>query len=204
LKISGDPKSLGSYIACLSMLENKVCLLYKILGDKVESPLPKSLLLTLSSDSKKHSIILNGVSESIAKIAVRSKDCEKNLGEVWYFNSKATEEIEAMDKVTDSDLSRLAGQLDVLESSIGEEYYVFIQMQTLQLLAKEINQLYNINIENLRKIFSSIIDDEERHREILAAVKKIITQREGKETDNAPLFKYKNPDSWMSPMRSKE
>jgi hypothetical protein len=62
-----DPKVLADFIKCLSILENDTFLLYKALSDKVEHPLLKSLLNSIAEDSLKHSTLLKGVHESIAK-----------------------------------------------------------------------------------------------------------------------------------------
>ena len=93
----------------------------------------------------------------------------------------------------------LLPKLNALESSIGEEYYIFVQMKTLQLMVKEINQLYNINLESIKKVFESIIKDEEHHRELLATIKDLISDKP-KKHDNTAKVKYQNPDSWISPL----
>jgi ferritin len=87
-------------------------------------------------------------------------------------------------------------KLVALESSLGEEYYIFVQMKTLQLIVKEINQLYGIDLEKIKEVFESIIKDEEHHREILAAIKDIVSKKLTKK-DDTPKVKYQNPDSWI-------
>ena len=90
----------------------------------------------------------------------------------------------------------LLQKLDALESTFGEEYYMFVQMKTLQLMAKMINQLYSINVENIKNVFVSIIKDEEHHREILVTIKNVIEENL-KEHSNTPKVKYQNPDIWV-------
>lgn len=75
-------------------------------------------------------------------------------------------------------------------------------MQTLTFLMKEINQVYDINLNNLKSIFESIIKDEEHHREILDIVKELFAQKEKKEEDENPMVKYLNPDSWSRSLPS--
>ena len=70
-------------------------------------------------------------------------------------------------------------------------------MKTLQLMTKEINQIYSINLMNIKGIFESIIKDEEHHREILAKIKDIIDEKPTSQ-DNTPKVKYQNPDAWIS------
>jgi len=158
---------MAEYINCLSILEENTALLYGNLSDRVESPaLIKSLLLSISQDSSKHSTLLKGIAESISKPKGKLGDCAKNLGDVWSTVSNC------LDKVTNQgidtlDFSQFLSVLNDLESSLGEEYYIFVQMKTLQFMVNEINQLYDINLESIKDIFEGIIRDEERHREIL-------------------------------------
>jgi hypothetical protein len=73
---------------------------------------------------------------------------------------------------------------------------MFVQMKTLQLMTKMINQLYSINVENIKNVFMSIIKDKKHHREILATIKDAIEEKL-KEHDNTPKVKYQNPDVWV-------
>jgi hypothetical protein len=201
---NNDPKALASFLKCLSKLEDNVFLLYKTLVEKVEMPLAKSLLLTLATDSHKHSILLDGVGNGIAKVRVKERDCEKMLGEIWRVNNSVYREIAGKERIAQEELTQLAEKLAYLESALGEEYYIFVQMQTLELMTKEINELYNINLENLKDIFASIIRDEERHREILGTVRGLLAKREQNNKDTSPLIKYQHPDSWITPSSPKE
>jgi len=178
------------------VLEDRVFTLYKILADKVEPKLPKSLLLTLSIDSQKHSIILKGIAESIAEVKVKPKEILKCLGDVWRTNENFLKEYSTKQKLGTEELAQLSDRLAVLEGSIGEEYYIFVQAQTLDQLSEEVNKLYNIDIGKLHGIFENIIKDEERHRETLATIRQILTSKKTSVVDNVPLVKYQNPDSW--------
>lgn len=198
----GKAKDLASFLSCLSILESNVSLLYKELSDKVEMELPKSLLLTLSTDSQKHSIILKGVSRSIFQVKVKPKDCQKRLGDVWRANETFYQELSSKQKMGREELQQLAERLVVLESALGEEYYVFVQLQTLKLLAKEIQQLYNVDIDDVRSIFESIIRDEEHHREILARIRKILVRNENTVLSNTPFVKYQTPNLWTRSLPS--
>ncbi len=197
LTTMNDPKAMAKYISCLSILEENIALVYGSLSDRVEMPLIKTLFLSISQDSSKHSILLKGVASSISDTKDKVDDCKKNLGAIWgtvnYFLSKA-EKKKGKDKLSFMDL---LPKLNALESSIGEEYYIFVQMRTLKLLSKEINQLYNINLESIKKVFESIIKDEEHHREILADIRDIIVDNTAK-SDNTPIVIFQNPDSWIN------
>ncbi|MCW4045261.1 MAG: hypothetical protein NWE94_07075 [Candidatus Bathyarchaeota archaeon] len=160
------------------MLENEVALLYEVLAAKTELPLIKSLLSYISIDSKKHAVTLKGISDSIAKTKTKPKDCEKMLGEIWYITGDFRKDIARLERIGDDELPELAERLTVLEGLFGEEYHVYAQLKTLELMAKEVQQIYNVNMEQLKRVFSTIIEDEDRHREVLGDIKKIIAQKE--------------------------
>ena len=191
-----NPKVIARYIHCLSILEDKTAVLYENLSGRVEPPLIKSLLLSISKDSSKHSALLKGIADSISDSKQKAKDCAKNLGEVWNTVSNYVKEMNRRERMSKVYFSELLPVLMALESSLGEEYYIFVQMKTLQLMVKEINQLYNIDLDKIKKVFESIIRDEEHHREILATIKDIITE-DSVEQDNTPKVKYPNPDAWI-------
>ena len=191
-----NPKVIAKYIRCLSTLEDKTVMLYNNLSERVEPPLIKSLLISISKDSSKHSALLKGIADSISDSKQKAKDCAKNLGEVWNTVSNYVKEMNRRERMSKVYFSELLPVLMALESSLGEEYYIFVQMKTLQLMVKEINQLYNIDLDKIKKVFESIIRDEEHHREILATIKDIITE-DSVEQDNTPKVKYQNPDAWI-------
>ena len=193
---NNDPKVLADFINCLGILENDTFLLYKALSNKIELPLVKSLLRAIAEDSLKHSTLLKGVAESITEAKETPKDCEKKTGEAWRLIANFTKEIAAKEKFSEEEMSHLWDKLAFFESIIGEEYYVFVQMKTLDLMMKEINQIYNIDLGSLKSIFTRIINDEEHHREMLGTIKGILERHS--EPSNTPVVKYQNPDSWIS------
>lgn len=132
---------------------------------------------------------LKGVSESIATTKTKPEDCKKALGEIWLVTGNFRKEIAAIEKITDKELPELAERLTVLEGLFGEEYHVFVQLKTLALMAKEAGQLYSVNLKQLKRVFATIIEDEERHREVLGMIKQIIRQKDSKN----PLARYPEP-----------
>jgi rubrerythrin len=193
---NNDPKVLADFINCLSILENDTFHLYAALSEKIELPLVKSLLLAIAEDSLKHSTLLKGVAESITKTKETPKDCAKKTGEAWRLLANFSKKIAAKEKFSEEQMSQLSVKLAFLESIIGEEYYVFVQMKTLEFMMKEINQIYSIDLGSLKSIFTRIINDEEHHREMLGTIKGILERKP--EPSNNPVVKYQNPDSWIS------
>jgi rubrerythrin len=62
-------------------------------------------------------------------------------------------------------------------------------------MTKEVREIYNVDLEDLKDVLETIIRDEETHRELLSKMKKILVGKE-KQEDRTPKFKYQNPDAW--------
>ena len=191
-----DSKTMASYISCLSMLEYNTALLYRSLSEKTENPLAKSLFLSITQDSSKHSTLLKGIGDSIAMSKVKTKDCAKNLGQIWLTVDNYLNEVKTK-KEDELFIADLYEKLIALESDLGEEYYILVQMQTLKHLTKEINERYNINLDNVKSIFESIISDENHHIELLGTLKELAKPIE-KDLDNTPIVRYQSPDNWRN------
>lgn len=196
-----DPKTIAQYIQCLSKLESSTSQLYNNIAKKIEHPLVKALFQEIAIDSQKHYTILEGISKSIAQVDVNPKECDNKIGESWSIIEKAQKEIGKMEKIDASNINWLVKQLSYFESIMGEEYYIFVQLKTLEILIKEINSQYKIDLQNAKKLFSKIIEDEDHHRELLETIHKMVAQEE-KDTDNSPAVKYQNPDAWSQAMPS--
>jgi hypothetical protein len=191
-----EKEAMASYLTCLSKLENNTALLYNLLSDKTHHPLAKSLLKSIAQDSLKHSTLLKGIGDSISTKEIKEKDCEHNLGKIW--NTVATcLKRTSNEEEKQMSLEKLYENLIALESNMGEEYYVLVQTQTLQYLTEEINKLYKINFSDVQRIFETIKNDEERHREILTTLLEL-SQPEIKDLDNTPLVKFQSPDKWIN------
>lgn len=185
-----------NFLYCSSFLEDKTSLLYGSLAQKATSPLVKALLLNIAYDSGKHSAIMQGIVKSIGKPKVKTKDCENRLGESWRTIRDLSEDVAREKKMSNEDLPFYMRKLERLESTVGEEYYMLVQVKTLQFMTKEIRELYDVDLEDLKDIFEGIIRDEERHTELLGTIMKILGPSEEKKTENTPLVRYQNPDSW--------
>jgi rubrerythrin len=185
---------------CDSVFEKRTYLLYKNLADKVDLPFIKSLLLHIAFDSQKHSAILNGISQSIGGSTVKAKDCEKRLSKSWMVINDVSYEIANEKKSLVETLPSLTKKLSLLESAMGEEYYTLVRMKTLQQMTGLIRERYNVDLEDLKDVFETIIKDEETHQELLAKMRKFVAGQQVKKVNTAPAVRYENPDAWRRPM----
>lgn len=192
-------EAFANYLLCLSILESNTAQLYRALSDQTEIPLAKTLLLNISLDSTKHSTILRGIVDSLTTSKKGVKDCRKKLGEIWRLVDTLRNDVARKQDGSKLETPQIIDKLTFLESSLGEEYHVFVQMKNLEYLSKEINQLYNVNLESIRKIINSIIRDEDHHRELLSTIKDLLEKSEVSKFDNTPIVKFQNPDAWVQP-----
>ena len=111
--------------------------------------------------------------------------------------TKLLKEVTKIDRFTSDDLKKLSQILITLESQMGEEYYILVQMKTLERMTQIINEHYSIDLTKMKKIFLKIIRDEERHIEILETIKQLTTEK--KQASNVPFVQFQNPDAWFQP-----
>jgi rubrerythrin len=176
--------------------------LYQSLSEKIEMPIIKTLFLNISQDSAKHSTLLKGISDSMEPSKKNPKDCKKKLGPIWKATKTFQDEIYSRKKISILEFSQLAEKLTLFESALGEEYFVLVQMKTLQLLEKEINQSYNVDLGHLQKMFESIIRDENHHRALLITIKKLLAENNKLVDKDTLIVKYQNPDAWIHSLPS--
>jgi hypothetical protein len=135
-------ESIVDFLHCASILEERAYSLYKNLADKVNLPLVNSLLLHIAYDSRKHSVTLKGITESIAKPKKQPKDYEKKLffGRIWTVIERLAKEIAKEQRIPKESMTSLVKKLMLLESTVGEEYYILVQLKTLQYMTREIQR----------------------------------------------------------------
>ena len=192
---SKDAKDVAGFLYCTSNLEEKVFSLYRALSDKVQNSIVKSLLLYIAYDSLKHSLVMRGIAETISKSTPKPEDCEKKLNQIWEKIVSLSTEFSKREKVGDNELQTLAHELADFENSLSEEYFVLVQLKTLEYMTKEIAQIYKVDLEGLKNIFELIIKDEENHREILNSIEELFATEEILK-DNTPVVKYQHPEAW--------
>jgi rubrerythrin len=192
---SKNAKNVADFLYCTSNLEEKVFSLYRTLSDKVQNPIVKSLLLYIAYDSLKHSLTMRGIAETISKSKPKPEDYIGKLNQAWKKLASLSTEIANREKVADSELSPLANELAGFENSLSEEYFVLVQLKTLEYMTKDIAQMYKVDLEGLKDIFELIIKDEENHREILNSIEDLFFTGEIMK-NNTPVVKYQHPEAW--------
>ena len=192
---SKNAKDVAGFLYCSGNLEEKVFALYRTLSDKLQNPIVKSLLLYIAYDSLKHSLTMRGIAETISKSKPKPEDCERKMNQIWRKITSLSAEISNRETIGDHELSALATELAGFENSLSEEYFVLVQLKTLEYMTKEITQMYKVDLDGLRDIFELIIKDEENHREILNSIGELFATEQIMK-NNTPVVKYQHPEAW--------
>ncbi len=167
--------TIAKFLYCSSVLEEKVAYAYRSLAERVDDSLVRSLLLYISTDSLKHSIILRAIGEELVEnLGVKVEDCENILGEVWRkLTMLAMEEIIKEEKVENEELISLANKMASFESFVGEEYLTTLHLKVSSLIADELE----VDLGDLKDILKWIVEDEERHEKIITMLRNIVSKR---------------------------
>lgn len=191
-------KNLANSLRCFSVLEEETYLLYKSLADRADLPLVSSTLLSIAYDCQKHSAVLNGIGEIIAKSKVNMEDCRKRLGPSFEAVQNLTQEI-PKGRLTKEDTFSLLEKLMMFESTVGEEYNSMVQVKTLEYMTKEIRKIYNVDLKDLKYIFEVIIRDEELHPKLLSMIRKMVRRKEEQAEEFLFTAKIIDPYVWPKP-----
>ncbi|MEM3404401.1 MAG: ferritin family protein [Nitrososphaeria archaeon] len=166
-----EKNDIARFLLCSSILEERVYKAYDSLAERVTNTQISTLLHSIAVDSKKHSLLLKVLSESIEKVNQTEIDCSELMGDAWNKLEKLarTEVYSVPEK---SDLFGLIKDMSAFESYLGEEYFSATQLILIELSLKESSLEHN----QIKTIIDWIIEDEERHVKIIQAISTIVSK----------------------------
>jgi rubrerythrin len=202
-----NQKSVAKQLSCLGILEKYTALIYSKVADLFHQPLVKSLFLSISQDSTKHSTLLKGLAKSLSGSKVKVNDCAESVGQVYSLVGNCVNEL-TRNRKEELEFSQLVQMLSGLEKSFVEEYSILLQSGALRLIVKAISRSCNVNLENVKDVFEGILKDEAHHADLLKTIKgmipensiqpePILRKEKPAEESSTPEVKYKNPDAWI-------
>lgn len=164
-----ERQDIAKMFLCSSILEEHISKAYQSLADRVTNLQVSRLLSIISVDSKKHSVLLKLLSETIQKVTVDEMECEKIFGASWKVvdDLAKTEVYSVPEKM---DLPTLIKGMSTLESYMGEEYMTSAHLVLAKLAAEEIG----LELNTIKVLIDWIIQDEERHAKIIEMISKMI------------------------------
>jgi len=166
-----EKSDIAQFLFCSSILEEQVYKAYESLADRVTNIQISKLLRSIAADSKKHSLLLEVLSESVEKVNPSEIDCGKMMGDAWSKLEKLAK-AEAYSTTEKLNLFELVDNMSTLESYLGEEYLSATQLILTVLSLKE----SGLEQDQIKSIIEWIIEDEERHVKIIQAISTTVTK----------------------------
>jgi len=180
----------------LALIEKELYQLYTNLSGKVEDVAAKTLFSYIATDSLKHSTILVKIIEEVKGSKAREQDCTENIIHTKELIKVITKNAAQSEKIDQKELITLIDTLVDFENLLFSEYKkVFNLEYEVFTESEQTNQK-----ETDLNIFNLIVGDEDRHLRILSSIIRLC-DRKLSFNKNAPIVKYKNPDSWLAPPR---
>lgn len=158
-------KDIAKALYCSSLMEKKVARAYESLSEKVGDFVVKKLLLSISTDSIKHSMLLNALGEIVMKLDVNEELCKAQMGEAWNSIEEMAEE-ETRREDINGDITSLISKMTSLESFMGEEHFTALHLQLINLMGEEAG----IEFDQIKTMIEWIIVDEDRHEKIVQMI----------------------------------
>ena len=178
-------------ILSLGLIERELYQLYTNLSEKVEDLAAKSLFAYIATDSLKHSTILVTIIEEVGGSRVKEKDCNENIRYNLELITTLSTDVSKRQKIGREELISLIDTLAGFESLLYDEYSKAFHLETTRFMKDERSK----NLESNLDIFSLIVDDEDLHKRILLSIVSLCDKKLDFK-NNAPIFKYQNPDRW--------
>ena len=191
----GSPKDIANFLQCFSFLEKQKSILYNSLSEKVTFSNFNACFLKISQDTKRSSEKLARIANEICQLKIGDKECSKRLANAYYPIEQASKILKNKKDFSEKELSEF---LSILDCTFGEESYVVIQAQTFLTLAPQMCSLYGVHLENFRKVFYDILEDEQLHLDLFNIIKAIINKKLNANEGISPVVRFRNPDAWIA------
>ena len=180
----------------LALIEKELYQLYTSLSEKVEDVAARTLFSYIATDSLKHSTILVKIIEEVNGSKAREHDCSENIIHTKELIKALTKNTAKSEKIDRKELITLLDTLADFENLLVSEYNKAFHLEHVRFTENEQKQKSEADLN----IFSLIVEDEERHQRILSSIARLC-DRNLSFNKNAPIVKYKSPDSWRVPPR---
>lgn len=201
IDMSSDVDGIADFLSCLANLERKNSYLFRVLSEKIDCFSVKPYLLKIADDNNKHASILVEISLHIGNPNVKIKECKKKLSVVCKNTEMILKKIKDADNVT---VDELLDYLELLEGSGGAVQYLLVQAETFLFMSNEISRLYGMELSKFDELLNEIVRDIEEHIEVLETIKRTLLEEQNKNQEKHPVFKYQNPDAWITPISGRE
>jgi len=178
-------------ILSVGLIEQGLYQLYTNLSEKVEDLAAKSLFAYIATDSLKHSTILVKIIEASGGSRLREQDCEENIRYNLDLITTLSKDVSRRSIIDCEELISLIDTLAGFEILLYDEYSKAFHVETTRFMEDERTKSNESDLD----IFSLIVNDEDLHKRILLSIVSLCDKKLDFK-NNAPIFKYQNPDRW--------
>lgn len=162
---------LRKFLHCSSLLERRVAEAYEHIAQLVGDKVIEGLLKYIAQDSFKHAECFKSMAELLPHgVTARAEDCVNVWGESWLATVKEAEKIREKTEISPMDLKSLVNGLERIEGLAAEEYLTILHAKLIEFTA----EIKGVDLGLLRSLLNWIIEDEERHKRILEAIKALL------------------------------
>jgi rubrerythrin len=180
----------------LAFIEKELYRLYTTLSEKVMDMAAQTLLSYIATDSLKHFTILTKIIEGVDGSKAREQDCAENIRYAKKVIKTLSKKVKKSRKIDRNELMKLVSTLIGFEELLYTEYKKAFHLEYTCFSEHELDEDSEIELN----IFDLIVADEDQHQKILLSIVQFC-DRNLSFNKNAPVVKYKNPDSWYVPPR---
>ena len=199
--MSTDADGIADFLSCLSGLELRNSQLFMALSEKIILSSIKPQLSKIAKDNEKHAKFLEDISQQIGNAKIKTKECKSRLNVVCKNVEVILKQVKEKEEIT---LEEFSSYLKILESTGGAAQYLLVQAETFLFMSNEITKLYGMDSEKFNELLTEIVQDVEENIHLLEDIKNNIQTAQNKNKRKNPLFKYQNPDSWLTPNHSQK
>jgi rubrerythrin len=182
----------------LTLIERELYRLYANLSEKVEDMAARAMLSYIATDSLKHSTILVKIIEEVEGSKAREQDCTENIRYAKKVIKTLGRKVEKSKKVDRNEFITLIDTLIGFETLLYNEYKKAFHLEYTCFSEHELDKEPEADLN----IFDLIVNDEDLHQRILLSLVRFC-DRKLSFNKNAPVVRYKNPDSWYVPPRGR-
>jgi len=156
-----EEKNIAKLLFCSRILEEKIAQVYQALAERATNIQISRLVMYISGDSKKHSMMLQVLSGSIEKLDTNELKCKDMMDEAWNNVERSVRE-EVYSIPEKDDLAPLIKDMTSFESCIGEEDLSSPQVFLTVLVAEQ----SDIDISQIENTLDWIVQGEDHTNSI--------------------------------------
>ena len=182
----------------LTLIEKELYRLYTNLSEKVEDMAAQTMLSYIATDSLKHFKILAKIIEEVDGFRAREQDCTENIRYAKKVIKALVKKAERSKRIDRNGFIALIDTLIGFEELLYSEYKKAFHLEYTWFSERELEKDSEVDLN----IFDLIVGDEDRHKKILLSLVRFC-DRKLSFNKNAPVVKYKSPDSWYVPPRGR-